>query len=217
MLILISARKFILFGFCLLVIFCLQDTLRAASSLIVIPTARTQRDGTYYVAIERRGGFLNTTEQPTWTVKTKFGFKQSEAQASFDKDQNGNLRLRINAKYSIPLDPHSDTAWAFGFQSLGVGSVWTPYSVVSHRVGKSDLHFGLFDTEDRTLGWFTGADYLITPHLDLMADYTNGDTNEWSAGFEYTFSDLWKLKAGSRFRTDSTQALIEVKYTLPWK
>jgi hypothetical protein len=212
-----AARNIILIAACFALTFIgLGNTVHAASRLIIIPTARTIREGTYNLSLERRGSLLNTDQQPQWSIKGKWGFRRSEAGVNLDRDTNNKYRLRFNGKYFIRLGPNDDSALAFGFQSLGVDTSWTTYSVVSHRISKADLHLGIFNSSEG-LNWFTGADYLIIPRLDLMADYVNSEEIEWSLGFEYELAEHWSVKAGTRFQSGETNTVIELKYIDFWQ
>lgn len=168
------------------------------SGLIIIPTADMVEPGKY--AIEPQlDGSLAESSIDTRILNSQFGLSpRLEAGVDFDLSDDADPRVLGNLKYLAAPGSKRAAAIALGVCNMGSHIRSNPYVVATHELGSLRGHFGVMRIEGNNR-WFAGMDRAVTDRLTLMADYTSGEENLASVGFNYQFKDEFGVMAGVLF------------------
>lgn len=163
------------------------------SGLIIIPTADMVEPGKY--AIEPQlDGSLAESSIDTRILNSQFGLSpRLEAGVDFDLSDDADPRVLGNLKYLAAPGSKRAAAIALGVCNMGSHIRSNPYVVATHELGSLRGHFGVMRIEGNNR-WFAGMDRAVTDRLTLMADYTSGDENFSSVGFDYQFKDEFGVR-----------------------
>lgn len=164
------------------------------SGLAVIPTAETVGDGQYGLEFQVDGA-TGGADNETYIINTQLGFgDRLEAGVDYDASDGADTRHLLNAKYLFAVSPKQRWAAAVGVHGAGRNLKASPYLVVTKDMSLLRMHVGAMRIEHRNR-WFIGTDHSFSDRLTLMADYTNGNDNYFSAGINYQFSTSTGLMA----------------------
>jgi len=168
------------------------------SGLVVIPTADMVEPGKY--AIEPQfDGSLAESSVDTRILNSQFGLSPClEAGVDFDLSDDADPRVLGNFKYLAAAGSKRAPAIALGLCNAGSNIRSNPYVVATHELGSLRGQLGVTRIEGNSR-WFAGLDRALTDRLTLMADYTSGEENLASVGFNYQFKDEFGVMAGVLF------------------
>ena len=168
------------------------------SGLIIIPTADMVGPRGYDIELELDGPLAQASVD-TRLLNSQFGISpRLEAGTDFDLSEDADPRILGNFKYLVASSLKSAPAIAIGMSSIGRHTRSSPYLVATHDFKSLRGHLGVTRIEGNNR-WFAGMDRAVTDRLTLMADYTNGDENFSSVGFDYQFKDEFGVMAGVLF------------------
>ena len=168
------------------------------SGLIIIPTADMVEPGKY--AIEPQfDGSLAESSVDTRILNSQFGLSpRFEAGVDFDMSDDADPRVLGNFKYLAAPGFKRAPAIALGVCNAGSRIRSSPYAAATRDFGSLRGHLGFMHIEGSNR-WFAGMDRALTDRLTLMADYTSGEENLASVGFNYQFEDEFGVMAGVLF------------------
>ncbi|MHB9037134.1 MAG: hypothetical protein ACYC64_10720 [Armatimonadota bacterium] len=179
-----------------------SPTLACYSGLALIPTADMIGDRQYSAELQLDGSVSGPTSE-TRVINTQFGFgDRLEAGLDFDVSDDTNTQVFVNAKYLLGTDTSRGLSFAAGVFSMEPSVKSSPYLVATKELGALRLHIGGLRSESSNY-WFTGVDRVVSSRLTLMGDYTNGNGNYSSLGFNYQLDERVGLMLGAQFPNGS--------------
>jgi hypothetical protein len=153
-------------------------------------------------------GSVQESETDTNIVNTEYGFTDRiEAGVDFDMSVDADPRALLNTKYVFAKRVDERQAMAIGTCSVANNFKSNPYIVGMNDFGFARLHAGVMRIDGKNR-WFAGTDRAINDRLTFMADYTYGDENFSSAGFNYQYSDAFGMLAGAQFPNEGGDTLF---------
>jgi len=172
------------------------------SGLTIIPTTDMVGKGQYSMEMQIDGTIDDATSD-TRVINTQFGLSDRfEAGVDFDVSIDSKTRTLLNAKYLLRPQKSDGLSLAAGVSNLEPSVKSNPFLVATKEFSKFRLHFGGLRSEGSNY-WFTGLDKTFNDKFMLMCDYTNGDDNYSSVGFNYQFTDRYALMFGAQFPNSS--------------
>ncbi|MHB0912926.1 MAG: hypothetical protein ACYC2Y_05720 [Armatimonadota bacterium] len=181
------------------------------SGLAVIPTAEVVDIGSYSLESQFDGTFARGNEE-TRILNTEFGLSaRFEAGVDYDLSEGAETRTLLNAKYILLNKEKS--ALAVGVCGIGEGVKCATYAVATQDFGGVRGHLGAIRIEGENR-WFAGADKVVSERLTLMADYTDGDENASSVGFNYQISESRSIALGAIFPNEGGDAEFTAHFVL---
>ncbi|HUV04042.1 MAG TPA: hypothetical protein VMX94_02925 [Armatimonadota bacterium] len=188
------------------------------SGLVVIPTADMVEPGGY--AIEPQfDGLLAGSSIDTRILNLQSGISpRLEAGVDFDMSYDADPRILGNCKYLMAPGSKRAPAIALGLCNAGSKIRSSPYLVATQESGSLRGHFGIMRIEGNNR-WFAGVDRAVSDRLTLVADYTSGDDNFASVGFNYQFEDEFGVMAGVLFPNagdEDTGFSLHLVFTGSW-
>lgn len=202
--------------FCRLILGCAfalfaVPALGCYSGLAIIPTAETVGAGNYGLELQMDGANLDSDETVR-ILNTQVGIgERCEAGVDFDLSKEADSRALINAKYIFAVDGRSNTSFALGTFNVASRFKHSPYIVATHDRSAYRLHFGGMRTEGNNR-WFTGADFGMGERWTVMSDYTSGDENYSSLGFNYQFNEGFGIMGGAMFPNSDGDTLFTMHF-----
>ncbi|MHB9026873.1 MAG: hypothetical protein ACYC7E_22290 [Armatimonadota bacterium] len=179
------------------------------SGLLIIPTAETVGAGQFTVYLQVDGQIPDTVAD-TYLLDTEFGIgDRLEVGVDYDLSAGADPRWLFNAKYLFAEMPGLHAALAAGVTDVGNHLRPTPYVVMSKEHGAFRGHLGLMRIDGEN-DWFAGLDGAVNDKVTLMADYTSGDENGTSVGFDYALNDSLSISPGVVFPNDGS----DTRFTL---
>ena len=168
------------------------------SGLAATPTADMVPAGQYCLE-PQFDGTCDGGSVGTRILNTQFGITpRFEAGVDLDLSDDADPRVLGNFKYLAVNGGTRSPAVALGVCNMGSNMRSSPYVVSLHDFGALRGHVGLMRIEGNNR-WFIGADRSLTDRLMLMADYTSGDENCSSVGFNYQFNERFGILGGVLF------------------
>jgi hypothetical protein len=190
----------------------------AHTGLVIIPTAETVGAGQYSAELEV-GGALSDFATDTRILNTQFGFNDRfEAGLDFDFSRGSDTDVLVNAKYLFSVDNRREIYLAAGTCNTHPNAKCSPYIVCTKCLKPCRLHLGGIRTEGNNR-WFTGIDRGLNDRLTVMADFTSGDENYSSAGFEQALSGRFSVLAGALFPNagGATEYTLQLVYAAAYR
>jgi hypothetical protein len=89
----------------------------------------------------------------------------------------------------------------------------SPYLVATKTLGPVRLHLGGLRSDSSNY-WFTGIDRAVGNRLTLMGDYTSGNANYSSLGFNYQLDERLGLMLGAQFPNGSGDTLYTMHFVV---
>lgn len=172
------------------------------SGLVLIPTADVLGQGEYCIEPQIDDTF-GGDESATRILNFQFGLTpRFEMGLDFDVSDEADTRSYLNAKYLAVAGGENKPAVALGICNIGKNSSSSPYIVGTQEFTSVRAHLGVMRI-DRKNRLFIGADRPVSDKLTLMADYTAGDENYSSVGFDYAVTEKFSIFGGILIPNDS--------------
>lgn len=203
---------------CIAVLLSAAPSFAAYTGLLIIPTAEVVGANQCCIEFEYDRPFASAAPT-TRLLNTEFGFGdrlEAGVDTDFGTEPDEGARLLLNAKYLLPLTDRLSVA-------AGVFNTHPQHNPQSYVVFSQDatllrLHGGVLH-DDESTRWFTGADKGLRDRLTVMADYTSGDENFATAGFEYFVNDRLSVMGGLLFPNDHSKTWFSIHliYSGPYR
>ena len=188
------------------------------SGLVVIPTADMVEPGKYAIEPQLDGSLAGPSVD-TRILNSQFGLSPClEAGVDFDLSDDADPRILGNFKYLAAPGSKRAPAIALGVCNMGSHIRNNPYVVATHELGSLRGHLGVMRIGGDNR-WFAGAERALSDRLTLMADYTSGEENFSSVGFNYQFKDEFGVMAGALFPNsgdEDTGFSLHLVFTGSW-
>ncbi|MGB9588371.1 MAG: hypothetical protein ACPL7O_09340 [Armatimonadota bacterium] len=187
----------------LLFLFSISAPCMAAySGLVLIPTADVLGQGEYCIE-PQVDDTLEGDESATRMLNLQLGLTpRFEMGIDLDVSDEADTRSYLNAKYLAVAGGENKPAIAVGICNMGNNSCSSPYIVGTHEFTSARAHLGVMRIDHKNR-LFIGADRPISDKLTLMADYTAGDENYSSVGFDYAVTEKFSIFGGILIPNDS--------------
>lgn len=183
------------------------------SGLIVIPTAETVGAGQYGLEAQMDGSSLGSGSTAR-ILNTELGIGERwEAGVDFDLSKESDSRALLNCKCVFAQDQRYNTSFCVGTCNVARRFKQSPYLVATHDCSAFRVHLGEMHLEGNNC-WFTGVDCGMGEHLTLMADYTSGDENCSSLGFNYQLNKDFGILGGVMFPNGDGDTLFTLHFCL---
>lgn len=181
------------------------------SGLAIIPTAETVGAGQYGLELQMDGTNPGSDETVR-ILNTQVGIGERwEAGVDFDLSQEADSRALLNAKYIFAQDGRRGNSFAVGTYNVANRFKHSPYIVATHDHSSFRLHLGAMRIEGNNR-WFTGVDFGMGERWTLMADYTSGDENYSSLGFNYQFNPGLGIMGGAMLPNGDGNTLFTIHF-----
>jgi hypothetical protein len=183
------------------------------SGLTIIPTADVMGSGQYSMELQLDGTVSGPSSE-TRVINTQFGLSDRlEAGLDFDVSDDTDTQALVNTKYLLGASADKGLSFAGGVFSMEPSVKSSPYLVASKELGFLRLHLGGLRSESSNY-WFTGVDHAIGNRMVLMADYTSGNANYSSLGFNYQLDESLGLMLGAQFPNSPGDTIYTMHFVL---
>lgn len=184
------------------------------SKIIIVPTARTIEAGCYRLELDRKAPLLDAPARKL-DLAAKVGIgERLLLEAKMPLDAGSGEGTLFDGKYVFAVADGDKTAAAIGIENFGPLSQPVSYVAYSHLFKPVDLTLGIANGAGWIVRYFAGIDWAVSDSLHLLADYSTGEDDFVSGGFQYEFSEHWGIKSGVEFpRTGSPDVMIKVIFS----